>query len=513
MGTLYQEALRRGIRYILSGDNFATEAVLPRRWTYGVHDWRYIKQIHRRFAGTPLSKFPHVSHLRFDYLSKVRRIRVVGLLDYLPYVKSDAMELLQRELGWRPYGGKHYESIYTRFFQGFILPVKFGIDKRKAHLSTLICAGQLTREEALRSLDENEYLTGGQAAEDRVYAVKKLGLTEVEFDEIMRAPAKTYEDYRSLVARYVAPRIGRMSLQAVRPVTLSALYQTLLKEGGKDGRPLSARTVSYVHAVLRKAFNDAVHTDQLIASNPAATAKRPRTTAIHVVKDVWDGPQLVRFLDAVATHRLYPLFHLAAYTGARRGELLYLRWDDVHLDGHDPFVRIRGSATIVAGHRVEGTTKSGRVRTVGLDAGTVSTLRAHAERQAKEREFVDQSWHETGHVFRMEIGTPLSPDIGGVVMRQTVRDLNDVDGAALLPAMRFHDLRHIHATLLLKGGVPVHVVAARLGHADPAITLRVYAHVLRDQASEVAQTFAEQVRPVSRPVSKTAEMEKHCDCS
>jgi integrase len=323
---------------------------------------------------------------------------------------------------------------------------------------------------------------------------------------------KTYEDYRSLVARYVAPRIGRMSLQAVRPVTLSALYQTLLKEGGKDGRPLSARTVSYVHAVLRKAFNDAVHTDQLIASNPAATAKRPRTTAIHVVKDVWDGPQLVRFLDAVATHRLYPLFHLAAYTGARRGELLYLRWDDVHLDGHDPFVRIRGSATIVAGHRVEGTTKSGRVRTVGLDAGTVSTLRAHAERQAKEREFVDQSWHETGHVFRMEIGTPLSPDIGGVVMRQTVRDLNDVDGAALLPAMRFHDLRHIHATLLLKGGVPVHVVAARLGHADPAITLRVYAHVLRDQASEVAQTFAEQVRPVSRPVSKTAEMEKHCDC-
>jgi|SRR5665647_2081151 len=91
-----------------------------------------------------------------------------------------------------------------------------------------------------------------------------------------------------------------------------------------------------------------------------------------------------------------------AYTGARRGELLYLRWDDVHLDGDDPFVRIRGSATMVAGRRVEGTTKSGRVRTVGLDAGTVSTLRAHAELQAKEREIVDQSWHETGHVFRMQ---------------------------------------------------------------------------------------------------------------
>jgi len=195
MATLYEEASRRGIRYVVSGDNFATEAILPRRWTYGVHDWRYIKQIHRRFAGKALSSFPHVSRLRLDYFSKVRRIRVVALLDYLPYVKSDAMELLQRELGWRPYGGKHYESIYTRFFQGYILPTKFGIDKRRAHLSTLICAGQMTRDEALRSLDENEYLAGGQAAEDSVYVVKKLGLTEAEFDEIMRAPVRTFEDF------------------------------------------------------------------------------------------------------------------------------------------------------------------------------------------------------------------------------------------------------------------------------------------------------------------------------
>ena len=160
-----------------------------------VHDWRYIKQIHRRFAGTPLSSFPHMSRLRRDYLSKARRIHVVALLDYLPYVKSEAMEVLQRDLGWRPYGGKHYESIYTRFFQGYILPVKFGIDKRKAHLSTLICAGQITRDDALRSLEENEYLDGAQSDEDRIYVVKKLGLTETEFDEIMRAPAKSYLDY------------------------------------------------------------------------------------------------------------------------------------------------------------------------------------------------------------------------------------------------------------------------------------------------------------------------------
>jgi N-acetyl sugar amidotransferase len=194
LATLNEEASRRGIRYIGSGVNFATEAILPRRWTYGVHDWRYIKHIHRRSGGGSLSDYPHASRLRLDYFSRVRKIRMVALLDYVPYVKSDAMELLQRELGWRPYEGKHYESIYTRFFQGYILPVKFGIDKRKAHLSTLICAGQMTRAEAVRSLEENEYLVG-QAAEDRVYVVKKLGLTDAEFDEIMRAPTKTYEDY------------------------------------------------------------------------------------------------------------------------------------------------------------------------------------------------------------------------------------------------------------------------------------------------------------------------------
>lgn len=197
LAVLHEEASKRGIRYVLSGMNVATEAILPRRWTYGVADWRYIKEIHRRFAGTPLSTFPHASRLRLDWFSRVRKIRVVALLDYVPYVKSDAVELLQRELGWRPYGGKHYESIYTRFFQGYILPVKFGIDKRKAHLSTLINAGQMTRDEAVRSLEENEYLEGPQSAEDRVYVVKKLGLTDEEFEQIMQAPPKSYVDYKN----------------------------------------------------------------------------------------------------------------------------------------------------------------------------------------------------------------------------------------------------------------------------------------------------------------------------
>ncbi|HEV7173559.1 site-specific integrase [Pedococcus sp.] len=308
---------------------------------------------------------------------------------------------------------------------------------------------------------------------------------------------KTHEDYRSLIATYVAPRIGQLPLQNVRPSTLSGLYRTLLAQGGRHGQPLSPRTVSYVHAVLRKAFNDAVRTDQILATNPAERAKRPKTSAIEQVHEVWDAGQLRVFLDAVSTHRLYPFFRLAAYTGARRGELLHLRWDDVRLDGDDPHIRIRGSVTMVAGKRVEGTTKSGRIRSVGLDAGTVAVMREHAERQSKERETALGSWVEGDHVFRMEMGSQLAPDVAGSLLRRTVQELNQSQAKPMLPQMRLHDLRHVHATLLLKAGVPVHVVAARLGHADPAITLRVYAHVLRDQAVEVAQIFASVVdRPL-----------------
>ncbi len=145
---------------------------------------------------------------------------------------------------------------------------------------------------------------------------------------------------------------------------------------------------------------------------------------------------------------------------------------------------------MVRGHRVEGTTKSGRSRSVSIDPGTVEILRGHAERQAKERERASGSWRESRHVFRMEMGTPLYGEAPGSVLRAAVRDFNEANPTKQLPPMRLHDLRHVHATLLLKAGVPVHVVAARLGHADPALTLRVYAHVLPVQASEVASLFA-----------------------
>lgn len=155
---LFQIAAKHRIRYVLSGFNFATEFALPRFWAYGHYDWRYIKSVHQAYGTRPLKSFPHMSYLTWTYYyPHIKRIKVVNILDYVPYHKQEAIRVLQDELGWRPYGGKHYESIYTRFFQGYILPRKFGIDKRRLHTSTLIWSGQLSRSEAIQEIDVPPY--------------------------------------------------------------------------------------------------------------------------------------------------------------------------------------------------------------------------------------------------------------------------------------------------------------------------------------------------------------------
>jgi len=168
---------------------------------------------------------------------------------------------------------------------------------------------------------------------------------------------RTRAGYAHLIETYVAPRIGGKRLQALRAADLSTLYRELLEAGGKGGRPLSARTVEYVHAVMRKALADAVRNDQLLASNPAERAKRPRKAYAEPVV-MWTAADLVSFLKATFEHRLHAFFRLAAYTGARRGELVNLRWSDVNL-GDAPSIRLRGTVSVIAGTRVEGTTKGG----------------------------------------------------------------------------------------------------------------------------------------------------------
>ena len=245
--------------------------------------------------------------------------------------------------------------------------------------------------------------------------------------------------------------------------------------------------MTHLHAVLRKAFRDAVIVDELIGSNPVERAKRPRAQA-QEPGTVWTIAQLRAFLATAQQHRLFAFFHVAAYTGARRGELLNLRWKDVDLDGKK--ITITGSTAVIGGERVNGTTKSGRTRVVSIDDETVTVLRQRQADQTAEQLHAGDSWRgaKDGYVFTTGWGEPIYPDTVTSLMTKLIRASEQPSRHA-----RLHDLRHLHATTLLLSGVPVHVVAARLGHADPAITLRVYAHVIRSAETAAADIFAEAV--------------------
>lgn len=191
---LFHTAAKRGIKYIISGGNIVTESIMPESWMYDAIDLRFIRAVHERFGPSTLTSFPTLNLVHWIYYTFIRGIRYFPILNYVPYVKSDARQLMEEEFGWKDYGGKHYESVYTRFFQGYILPKKFNIDKRRAHFSTLINSGQMTRKEALQDLKKDPY-PSSEMVEDKSFILKKLGLTESDFEKIMELPVKSHKDY------------------------------------------------------------------------------------------------------------------------------------------------------------------------------------------------------------------------------------------------------------------------------------------------------------------------------
>jgi N-acetyl sugar amidotransferase len=193
MALLYRTAAQHGLKHILLGVNIASESVMPIKWGYGYADYKYISGVHRKFGSVRLSSYPYFTLPGLARHLLLRRVRVVPILDYVDYRKEEALRVLQDELGWVYYGGKHYESIYTRFYQAYVLPRKFNIDKRRAHYSSLVHSEQLTRAAALQLLEEPVYPADG-LEQDREYVIKKLGLNS-RFDSIMQQPTRTFLDY------------------------------------------------------------------------------------------------------------------------------------------------------------------------------------------------------------------------------------------------------------------------------------------------------------------------------
>jgi N-acetyl sugar amidotransferase len=186
---LLRTAAERGTRFILSGSNLATETIQAMPYGHFNQDLRQLKGIHKRFGTVPLETMPTVSVRMYAYYVFVKRIRPIPFLNLIDYDKEAWKVKLAEAIGWRDYGGKHYESVWTRFFQGYFLPHKVGYDKRRAHHSSLICSGQMTRDEALADLEDPPY-DEALLKEDLEYVLKKFGLSAEEFDAYLAAPAK-----------------------------------------------------------------------------------------------------------------------------------------------------------------------------------------------------------------------------------------------------------------------------------------------------------------------------------
>jgi integrase len=295
--------------------------------------------------------------------------------------------------------------------------------------------------------------------------------------------ATTYAGYERAV-RHATRHLGDIPLQQ--------LYAELRASGGRykdpkrarETRPLATGTVRAVHAVLSKAFNEAIELG-LLAANPATRAKPPRVTANANIES-WTAEEVHRFLNFVRDDPLAAVWRLAAATGMRRGELVGLRWEDVEFER--AVLVVRRTRTMAKRTVVTTTPKNGRPRVIDLDSDSLEALaRLRAESEPSDHDLV----------VRAPDGSPLHPDRLSELFSKLVRD------SGLRP-IRLHDLRHTHASLLLKAGVPLKVVSERLGHADPAFTMRVYQHVMPGMQAAAARTFAEFVHAAGADVVEEA---------
>jgi N-acetyl sugar amidotransferase len=209
--TMYNFAFKHRIKYILTGANYSTECVKnPLEWHYHATDLTQLKDIHARFGSRPLTSFPLTSILKHKlYYRYTKGIRVVKPLDYVPYIKADAINFLTERFGWQSYPQKHFESRFTKFYESYWQPVKFGFDKRRVQFSSLILTHQMTRDEALALLASPAY-DPETIAQDFEYVATKLGIPVSELQEYLEAPNRNYTDYKSQIGLY---RVGTRALQ------------------------------------------------------------------------------------------------------------------------------------------------------------------------------------------------------------------------------------------------------------------------------------------------------------
>jgi len=292
----------------------------------------------------------------------------------------------------------------------------------------------------------------------------------------------TLAGYATLIDAHIVPALGAAPLQRLTAPQLNSFYADLLASGRRDGKGgLSPRTVFYTHATIRKALSEAVRWGML-PRNVAEQASPPKQRTTRELR-TWSAAELNAFLDHVAGDRLYAAYFLAGYTGLRRGEVLGLRWRDLDLERGTLSV----SQTVISvNYEIQFSTpktNAGR-RSVALDPGTIEVLRSHRVRQLEERTRLGLPWPSPDSLIFADVeAKPIHPGQFSDRFDRLVK-------AACVPRVRFHDLRHTHATLLLMAGVHAKIVQERLGHANIAVTLGTYSHVVAGMQEEAVTKFA-----------------------
>jgi N-acetyl sugar amidotransferase len=200
--SLYHFATKHGVNNVISGGNLATESIFPKAWHWSAMDADNLHTIHKRFGTGRLKTYKTIGFYElYFYYPFIKKMKTIRPLNFMPYIKSDALQELKDKVGYKEYARKHGESVFTKFFQNFWLPMKFGYDKRKPHLASLIVAGQMTRKEALKELEKPLY-DEKELKDDKEYIAKKLGVSNEEFEKILQMPSHDYSDFPNMTKKY-----------------------------------------------------------------------------------------------------------------------------------------------------------------------------------------------------------------------------------------------------------------------------------------------------------------------
>jgi integrase len=292
--------------------------------------------------------------------------------------------------------------------------------------------------------------------------------------------AKTKERYLALTQQQIIPHLGNIALQKLRPAHIADWHSKLLREGGKDGRPLSGRTTGHAHRVLHTALARAVKSE-LVPRNVASVIKPPKVEEQEV--DSLKADEISTVLKALDGHPLHAVAITALATGARRGELLALTWGNIDLDKATMKIERSLEQTKAGLKFKQPKTKTSR-RTISLPPMTVDALRTHRRQQLEVRVALGQGRPDSNTLVFSDVeGNPIPPN-------NLSRDWRRFVKARKLPSVSFHGLRHSHVSALIARSIDVLTVSRRIGHASPVVTLRVYAHMFQ-QTDTVAASAIE----------------------